>query len=811
MPDSDGETVTFTIDSRLLEELGENLVTRNHVAVGELVKNSYDADATEVILEFEEVTAKDTSDSEIAVIDDGTGMTLEEVRDDFMRIATTSKLRDPVSDKYGREKAGDKGIGRFACRRLANVLNIETTAKIEDEVYQRTTLNIDWRDYKADQQIEEVSFPVTVEEVTSQEEPNISPGTTLRLRDLQESWTKRDFDTLRRNMVTLAVVEEQDRGPDYEYDPGFEITFRAPEFDMGEGTLSEQIHNASWGFLEGEIDKNGKVSLELDANIIEHQSYSFSHNSPGLAGTKFEISYIPLDTKEHYRDPQTLSLKRARDISDNHSGVRVYKGGFRVFTYGGPNDDWLGIDQDRTTHKGRSPDETFEGLRNNLDLHTDFNKALLAGPNNRNLVGRVMISSDADLTMASNREDFQENEVFEELREIIRLSLQWMTLQWSHYKAVKSRKQLEEETEKFLDETQDGEKDSTSEGGSDSADESGRGSTSEAGDTTVDKNRKDSADKDDMSDVNKTSEEQDKEPVDSALDLLEGVADTATDTVPEDDRQVSDEAVETATKVVRSTLEQKEQEIDFFRSAFSVNQVVFSFSHELRSMVNNLGSTAAEIEAVMNNVPEDQHAQFEDIIGNLRKMEDRFKSQMELFGIFMETGNRKDAEEQALSTIVEDVLEATEYIAEYYNVEFSTDVPRLLYTPPMYKSELYSIVINLVTNGVKAVGTSGGENNQIHIEGKSIDDGIQIRVYDNGVGIPDSAREEAFQPLVSDPVNNIYEDLSKEMPEELSEQLGRGTGLGLSIVRNISEKYGGQARFVDTDDWSTCVEVTLNE
>ena len=48
------------------------------------------------------------------------------------------------------------------------------------------------------------------------------------------------------------------------------------------------------------------------------------------------------------------------------------------------------------------------------------------------------------------------------------------------------------------------------------------------------------------------------------------------------------------------------------------------------------------------------------------------------------------------------------------------------------------------------------------------------------------------------------------MPADLSEQLGRGTGLGLSIVRNIAEKYGGHAKFVNAEGWSTCVEVTIN-
>jgi signal transduction histidine kinase len=461
-------------------------------------------------------------------------------------------------------------------------------------------------------------------------------------------------------------------------------------------------------------------------------------------------------------------------VTNSHGGIRVYKNGFRVYPYGGPDDDWLGIDQSKTTHGGRSPDETFADLSNSLELHTEFDKALLSMPTNRNLIGRVLISADADLTMASNREDFLENELFDELKKILRLSLQWLTLQWSHYKASKAKKELQEQTKKFKEET-----------------EEDRG--------------------DDSDDDNPSESESDEEPVDSALHLLEGVADTATETVPEEERQVSNEAVETATKVIRNTLDQREQEIDFFRSAFSVNQVVFSFSHELRSMVNDLGSSASRIEAVIDKLPEEQQPRFNEVVSDLERMQDRFENQMELFGIFMETGTRKQATQQKVQEVVDDVIDATEYIAGYYNVKMSTDIPSLLRTPPMYKSELYSIVINLVTNSIKAVGTSPKEGNKIHVKGDKTDDGIRLRVYDNGVGIPEEAREEAFEPLVSDPVNNIYDNLTKEMPMDLSEHLGKGTGLGLSIVRNIAEKYDGHARFVDNEEWSTCVEVTINE
>jgi len=74
--------------------------------------------------------------------------------------------------------------------------------------------------------------------------------------------------------------------------------------------------------------------------------------------------------------------------------------------------------------------------------------------------------------MASNREDFLDNDLIQQLKDIIVLSIEWMTLQYSHYKARKAQEELQEETEKFLEETGDDD-DSGSETGSGGEAESG--------------------------------------------------------------------------------------------------------------------------------------------------------------------------------------------------------------------------------------------------------------------------------------------------------------------------------------------------
>ena len=97
----------FTIDVELLRELGERLVGKPHIALAELIKNSYDADATQVKIQFS------PDENYIEVSDDGHGMTFEAFRDFWMRIGTTHK-REGRSKNLGRLMTGSKGVGRLA-------------------------------------------------------------------------------------------------------------------------------------------------------------------------------------------------------------------------------------------------------------------------------------------------------------------------------------------------------------------------------------------------------------------------------------------------------------------------------------------------------------------------------------------------------------------------------------------------------------------------------------------------------------------------------------------------------------------------
>lgn len=137
----DKDNIRFSVDAGIIDRLGTELVARQETAVSELVKNSYDADATKVTLMFENSNAIGGT---LYIEDDGLGMTKEQLINGFMRISSTDKLRNPISERYKRNRAGQKGIGRFAVQRLGEKLTITTQTKNEDFAL---VLTINWNKY----------------------------------------------------------------------------------------------------------------------------------------------------------------------------------------------------------------------------------------------------------------------------------------------------------------------------------------------------------------------------------------------------------------------------------------------------------------------------------------------------------------------------------------------------------------------------------------------------------------------------------------------------------------------------------------
>jgi HSP90 family molecular chaperone len=132
----------FEVHPSVVYQLGESLISDSTQAIIELVKNSYDADATysKVIIDTEgnnkpdDTFFKNTSGT-ITIEDDGFGMTLKDIENGWLIISNRKKLymkKEKETTPKGRTPLGDKGLGRLGVQKLGKKLEIYTKKMIID-------------------------------------------------------------------------------------------------------------------------------------------------------------------------------------------------------------------------------------------------------------------------------------------------------------------------------------------------------------------------------------------------------------------------------------------------------------------------------------------------------------------------------------------------------------------------------------------------------------------------------------------------------------------------------------------------------
>src|SRR3546814_18926370 len=115
--------------------LGDQLIKNERVALVELIKNAYDADASWVKVSFEgfDSNFRANADSRIVIEDDGIGMTPDVIENHWANPATPVKLQDKRAQrgitKKGRVIQGETGLGRFALLKLGRTITLYTRAQ----------------------------------------------------------------------------------------------------------------------------------------------------------------------------------------------------------------------------------------------------------------------------------------------------------------------------------------------------------------------------------------------------------------------------------------------------------------------------------------------------------------------------------------------------------------------------------------------------------------------------------------------------------------------------------------------------------
>ncbi len=742
--------LVFTVDSALLSELGEKLVESAHIALVELVKNAYDADATEVKVK---ILSDPPRGLVVQVIDNGSGMTFRDVENYWMRIATTHKTSHDCSERYGRPRTGSKGIGRFSCRRLGTRLRLLTVAIVGDGQSEQTEVAIDWARFKPGHEISKIICEGSHKTVTG-----ATPGTTLVIEGSREDeWRKRGYDFLKRQLAVLAASRGRKRRG-FEEDPGFNISLEAPGFNETITNLRDRLLSAGWGELRVRVSSSGEATCTLTAMKIGEKTVTHPQKFPDLATVSATIGIMPVDRAE-MRDQEVISKGSLREIIDDWGGVYVRHKGFRVYPYGEPGNDWLNIDRDRGLRKS-ALSEVLQPFAARL-RGVNPQRALLSLLSSKSYIGDVEIGERAQgFEPKASREGFVGEGGLSNLRELVRFAIDWSTIYREYARArvakeeaVHARKELETHLHHPVDS---------------------------------------------------------RDVIGAAIRVVESEVRNLATQLQTPERQNVLRSLKTATRAIATHEASNREELRHLQLVASTSTLLLIFSHEVKALLSWLDQVSISLDQVRKKLGGHEASRLAEVRDEFAANKKRFVDLLAMTTLISLDSREAKPIDLALRPRLEQAVRCFDLITGNYGIEIDRErVPHTLKVGPMLEAELYAVLLNVLSNSIKSVIAAGGEK-RIFISAERDGKKVTMRVQDTGIGIDEGLYEKVFEPFVADPDNRLYRGLKSRLNPEDQFVVGTGSGLGLSIVSEILSFRGGTIRFVEpSEGWKADLEIVM--
>lgn len=410
----DSEIVlSFKPRARLLLQLGDQLIKNESIALVELVKNAYDADATKVDIYMEDVDNPEKGT--IIIEDDGFGMTPYVVENVWLEPGSDFKSQfikdNKTTPRFKRLPIGEKGIGRFGVHKLGNIIEMTTKASDTNEIF----VKIDWTKFDDYRYLSEVPITVTIRNI-----PRLftddKTGTNIVITNLRKKWDRGTAREVKRSITALASPFEKNDS----FLPSFEVVDKPHWFegllqweDVKEYSLfnfktkieGHKITEFKYDFTPWPtMTKISPRAVDIESELIKVQKFLKETNGRKEEDVdlgKYEIG--PVEFEGYVFDLDAFVLKLG--VSDksgfkkylkSNGGVRVFRDRLRVYDYGEPENDWLSLDYRRFQFPTKS-------ISNNL------------------ILGAVSLkrSESSDLKEKTNREGFVDNDAYQVFRAAI--------------------------------------------------------------------------------------------------------------------------------------------------------------------------------------------------------------------------------------------------------------------------------------------------------------------------------------------------------------------------------------------------------
>lgn len=683
-------------------------------------------------------------------------MTLNDVKNYWMRIATTNKAREKHSLFYGRPKTGAKGIGRFASRRLGTHLKLITIAQSSNKnYYEKTEIEFSWDNFKSGGIVTEIECLGRNEKI-----PNTQTGTTLIISEGKKNeWKKRGYDYVKRQLA-LLVVNRGTKRKGFKEDPGFNIYLSCPQMQSSEKAidLREQFISSGWGVLTGEIDNKGTATYQLDGLGIGIRTFTISQKFPNLKSVSMKIGIIPSTKKDQLRNPKLLASYVLNNVLPEWGGVQVRYKGFRIYPYG--DDDWLEIDKDRGLSKVTSESDEVTNFAYTLKV-VDPKRYLLSLLSMRSYVGAVNIGEEAlGFEPKASREGFVNSDSVNELKNFVRFGIDWATALRDYYIRIKAKDESEIAIEK-------------------------------------------------LEKLTRQSIAPEK-VVKTAINYLNQQIDEVTTLLPKKEKQELEKSLLAITNAILKYDKSKEEELHHLRLVASTSTLLSIFAHEVKSLGGFLNIGSHKLKMLEKRLSPKDAEFVKEIQFDFEETKKRFSELLEMTSLVGADSRDAIPKRLALFDKIESAEKCFQLITKQYGITIDyKQVPKNLLVGPLLEGELYAVLLNTLSNSVKSV-IAGGSEKKIEFSATSFDRKVMLNIRDTGIGIEKEHYEHVFTPFVADPSDKLYSELNRKIDPADKYIVGMGTGLGLSIVRDIVYIRKGTVRFVSpTDNWSADLEIIL--
>lgn len=354
----------FDFSPNLITLLGEQLIHDKKIAVSELVKNAYDADASKVEIKI--------TDSQIIITDDGCGMDIDTIQNVWLKPGVSSKNNNiqtgKLTPKYGRMPIGEKGVGRLGSHKLGSLIALYTRAKKQKEIY----LCIDWNELEQSASLSDMPPIDVLENKTNVIQGEI--GTKIIIKKLKEDWTDKDIEILSNDLTNLIapfssqenfnIILKKDEELFYNdlkeqaekikknalFD--FDITIKngfiskfvyqfKPWLGLEKVGGRKVTNKDNLSLLKAIIGKNNKV-ISFEKKLKKYKTLKVGNIN--FSGLVYDFDNILFGIQ---RQMLASEKKPTKDYLKNNGGIRVYRDNFRIFNYGEPGNDFFALDAKR--------------------------------------------------------------------------------------------------------------------------------------------------------------------------------------------------------------------------------------------------------------------------------------------------------------------------------------------------------------------------------------------------------------------------------------------------------------------------------